>query len=123
MGKNNSLTRYTFPKTEHLKKKWEFLRVYAGNEKYIGSSLKLYVLRNQPNRKIGILVPKKAGNAVRRNRIKRLLREAYRLNKNLIPPNIHFVVLAKPDISFTKYKEVEQELLNLYKDAGILCQN
>jgi len=113
---------YKFPKNEHLKKKWEFLRVYAGNEKYTGRFLILHLLKNQTDRKAGILVPKKAGNAVKRNRIKRLIREAYRLNKNNIPSTVHLVISAKPDIKILKYSEVEKELLALYKDAGLLCQ-
>jgi ribonuclease P protein component len=113
---------YKFPKNEHLKKKWEFLRVYSGNEKYTGSFLVLYLLKNQPDRKAGIIVPKKTGNAVRRNRIKRLIREAYRLNKNSLPSSIHLVIYAKPNIDISTYSEVEQELLTLYRNAGLICQ-
>lgn len=114
------MQRYKFPKTEHLTKRWEFLRVYAGNEKYIGESVVLHVLRNQPDRKAGILVSKKTGIAVKRNRIKRLIREAYRLNKNLLQPDIHLVITAKPDIKELKYKAIEEDILKLYKKAKLL---
>lgn len=114
------MQRCTFPKAEHLKKRWEFLRVYAANEKHTGALLILHVLRNQPDRKAGILVSRKVGIAVRRNRIKRLIREAYRLNKNLLPPNIYVLVTAKYDIGTPVYKAVEEDLLKLYKEAGLI---
>lgn len=120
MNKSNSLTGYTFPRSEHLKKKWEFLRVYTEKEKYSGNLLILRVLRNQSDRKAGIIVSRKIGIAVKRNRIKRLIREAYRLNKNLLPPGIHLVITAKSDFSDLKCVTVEEELIRLYKEAGLL---
>lgn len=111
---------FTFPKSEHLTKKWEFLKVYAGNEKYSGTLLILHVLKNQQGRKAGILVSRKVGIAVRRNRIKRLVREAYRLNKNLLPLSIHILITAKHNIGAPAYKEVEGDLLKLYKYANLI---
>lgn len=111
---------YTFPKTERLLKKWEFSRVYEENNKYIGSFLILFVLLNQISRKIGIITPKKIGNAVKRNKIKRLIRESYRLNKGLLANNLHILIVAKTASSRLNYKVIEKDLLNLYKTAGLI---
>lgn len=114
------MTRHTFPKTERLLKKWEFQRVLNENKKFIGRYIILYILQNQPDRKVGIIASKKIGKAVKRNRAKRLIRESYRLNKHLLPNNIHIVVIAKPEINGLKYKEVEEDFLEICKKAGML---
>lgn len=74
----------------------------------------LHVLLNQPSRKAGILVPRKTGIAARRNRIKRLIREAYRLNKHLLPDNIHLIITPRYDVSRLKYKDIAEDLLEIY---------
>lgn len=107
------MQRYTFPKTEHLLKKWEFQRVFAENRKFTGRYIVVHILQNQSNRKAGILVSRKIGNAVKRNRIKRLIREAYRLNKHSLPDNIHLVIIAKQGIGDLKYKDIEEDLLEI----------
>lgn len=114
------MPRYTFRKTERLLKKWEFQRVFAENKKYEGKYITLYILPNQQGRKIGILAPRKTGIAVKRNRAKRLIREAYRLNKHLLPNNIHIVITAKPEIIGLKYEQVEEDLLRIYKEAELI---
>lgn len=116
----NLMQRYTFPKKERLLKRWEFLRVYIENKKYTGRYLILHILLNQPDRKTGIIVSRKLGKAIRRNRIKRLIREAYRLNKHILSDNLHLVITAKLGINNLKYKEVEKDLLSLYKKAGLI---
>lgn len=109
------MERYTFPKSERLLKKGEFLRVYSQGKKRQGQYLILYILNKQPSRKIGISVSKKTGNAVKRNRAKRLIREAYRLNKDSLSNNIHLVIAAKPEIKGLGFKEVENDFLGLVR--------
>lgn len=122
------MQRYTFPKTERLSKKWEFQRVFAPensrgifkgfaeNRKYAGRYLVVHILKEQPSRKVGILVSRKIGKAVKRNRIKRLIREAYRLNKHSLPDNIHLVIIAKQGIGDLKYRDIEEDLIEICND-------
>ena len=107
------MQRYTFPKSERLLKTWEFKRVYIEGKKQTGKYLTIYVLNNQSSRKVGISVSKKIGNAVKRNRTKRLIREAYRLNKYLLGKDMHLAIIAKPEIKGLGYKEVEKNFLDL----------
>jgi len=51
--------------------------------------------------------------AVRRNRIKRLLREFFRQNKDRLPPGQDMVIIARKDTSSRKYEEVRRELEDL----------
>jgi ribonuclease P protein component len=80
---------FTFPKKERLKSKKLFDRLFAEGKGIKAGSLKLLYLKTELPEdvlfQVGVAVPKKNfRSAVKRNRIKRLMRENYRLNKHLI---------------------------------------
>jgi ribonuclease P protein component len=85
-----------------LRKRREFLAVQSAGTKIHGRHFFAMVSRRpdpvrSPGR-VGFTVSKKVGNAVTRNRIKRLLREAVRLGRWL-PPGCDVVIVAKPSAS------------------------
>lgn len=88
--RDNGLKRFGLSKKERIKNKKEFDLVYTAGEYFISPSQKLKALYfiDRNSERVGIktayAVSKKAGNAVWRNRVKRLLRESYRLNKEKI---------------------------------------
>lgn len=62
-------------------------------------------------RRLGLIVGRHAGCAARRNRLKRLLREFFRLNKEAFPLSADIVISVKKENIFVKnYKDVEAEL-------------
>ena len=70
-------------------------------------------------KRLGITVTKKTGNAVFRNRTKRLIREFFRRNKNLFPAGHDVVVMAKKNTPPLTYQETERELTELFtRKAG-----
>jgi len=67
-----------FPSTMRLKHRKDFQRVYRGGAVWKGSCFSLHVLRREEGSRFGIVVPRRFGKAVERNRAKRRLREAFR---------------------------------------------
>jgi ribonuclease P protein component len=65
-------------------------------------------------KRLGITVTKKIGNAVFRNRMKRLIREFFRRNKDLFPAGHDVVVMAKKNIPPLTYQETERELTEFF---------
>jgi ribonuclease P protein component len=78
----------SFPPARRLRKPGEFKRVYATGRR-LGNEL--FTVNTQPNEtgapRLGMSVAVRAmGNAVRRNRIRRMIRESFRLNQAILPP-------------------------------------
>lgn len=72
--------RYTFARKRRIADPVDFRAAYDSGRSMSRGPLKLFVRRNrQGHARLGISVPKRVGNAPRRNRIKRRLREAFRL--------------------------------------------
>lgn len=65
-------------------------------------------------KRLGITVTKKTGNAVFRNRTKRLIREFFRRNKDLFPAEHDVVVMAKRNLPPLTYQETARELTELF---------
>jgi len=82
---------------EHLRRPADFEAVYDRRRSAADSTLVVYVRENGlPYSRFGLSVSKKFGPAVRRNRIRRLLREAYRLEKADLPAGYDFVLIPRP---------------------------
>ena len=82
----NSNRRFTLPKELILKKKSEIEKVLHSGKRIPGHIFNTFIYASGRTR-VAFLVSKKIGNAVRRNRMKRLLREAYRLNRQQFEGN------------------------------------
>lgn len=110
-------------KTETLKKNYEFRFVLKKGKKYFGKYINLFVVDEYSNiNKIGIAVSKKTGKAVKRNKIKRWIRETYKeLEENLCNKYKMVIVFRKnisiEDINFWLIKE---DIEKLFKKAGML---
>ncbi len=80
--------RYTYNKDEKLKSQKAIEQLFAEGKSVSAYPLRMVYLDNQTQLKVGVSVSKRNFKlAVHRNRVKRLLREGYRLNKNLLIEN------------------------------------
>lgn len=83
--------------------------------------LVLYARKNRTNtNRVGITVSKKLGHAVVRNRIRRRLREVYRLNEEAFRPGFDIVVVARTRALNCRFSELTGAYLSLAAKAGIL---
>ena len=101
----------TFGKDERIRKRQDYLRIYEQGARRYSQRFTIITCRNPSGiRRLGTTVSKKAGNAVQRNRIKRLLREFFRLNKSRLPAAQDIVIIAKKGILPLTYNDVCTEL-------------
>ncbi|MFN3921721.1 MAG: ribonuclease P protein component [Caldimicrobium sp.] len=101
-------------KKERLSLNKDFARIFKEGEKlWIDKYLLIIYCPNElPFRRLGLIVSSKVGKAVERNKVKRILRELFRRNKDIFPENSDIVMIASP-----KIKEIPFErLLSLVKE-------
>lgn len=85
--------------TEILNKNKDFLLLYRKGKYVVSKYVVIYVMQNnKPFNRLGITAGKKVGNAVHRNRAKRIIRQAYFENEKNIPIGIDIVIVARPKI-------------------------
>ncbi len=89
-------TRLRFPKTRRLSGDKAFDAVFAAKRSASNRLLVVYALENSlPYSRLGISVSRRIGSAVARNRIKRLIREAFRLERDQLPTGYDLVCVAR----------------------------
>ena len=109
--------------SKSLKLNHLFRRLYHKGKSAAGKYLVLYCRRNgtQENR-IGLTVSAKLGHAVVRNRLRRRLREVYRLHENQFQPGWDLVVVARSRAVNAPYQKLEKAYLSLADQLGLLIR-
>ena len=106
---------------DSIKKTREFQKVYKRGKSFANKYLVMYILTNErTENRLGISVSKKVGNSVVRHRLTRLIRESYRLNKDLFIKGIDIVIVARTGAKDIDYSKVENALLHLGRLHKIL---
>ena len=89
--------RHTFPPSRRLRLPREFAAVYEAKTRELRGPLTVYALPNALGHpRLGMSVGRKVGTAVRRNRIRRLVRESFRLLQHDFPQGYDLVVVVRP---------------------------
>jgi ribonuclease P protein component len=105
----------TFPKAARLRRRREFLSLQReGRRRHTAHLVVIRRASNGPISRVGVTVSSRVGNAVTRNRIKRLLREIFRRHRTELVPPQDIVIIAKPGAQSLTYAQVATEIAQAF---------
>ncbi len=107
---------YSFSKNEHLKRSSDIREVFQTGRKWVGDFIIFYTKASPDSSlKAAFVVSKKIGGAVVRNRIRRLMREAYRLQKPFLKKiSYWFVFSAKAGVEKWEFSKIDEEMRRFF---------
>ena len=107
-----------------LKKNYEFKRLYNKGRSAVTPFLVVYCLKNRSGSdRVGFTVSVKLGKAVVRNRIRRRLREIYRLNRDRLKSGYDIVIVARSRCADAEYAKIGHAFLSACRQLDILKEN
>ena len=110
-------------KKKTLRKNYEFKNVLTKGKMYAGEQILIYISPNKLNENfIGIAISSKLCNAVKRNNIKRKIKENYRFFENKIKKGNNIVFLWNKRINVSKldFYTIKKDMENIFDKAGLL---
>jgi len=114
---------YKLSKKHILKKNKNFQTLYRAGKSYSNKMMVIYVLpQKDSQRRIGFAAGKRLGNAVVRNRVKRILREVYRLNQHLLINNVDLVLMGRQAMVKANSIAASKAFIDLCGKARILAK-
>lgn len=109
--------------TSTIKQNYEFRRLYSKGKSCANAYLVVYCRKNRAGRsRIGYTVSNKVGHAVVRNRIRRRLREIYRLHERQIARGYDLVVVSRVHACTADYHQLEAAFLSACAQLGLLTE-
>ena len=100
----------------------EFKRVFTDGRKLAGRNILVWYYGSASPKpaRLGLSVSAKVGGAVLRNRLKRLIREAFRLNRQILKSGTDIVVYLRPGCRWKGLADAERDLMELCRKARIV---
>ena len=114
------MKKFALKKSQIVRTHKDFQSVYSRGKSFANRDLVLYVLKTDSALKVGFAAGKKLGDSVVRNRVKRILREAFRLNQHLISDGYSILLVGRKNLIDKKSQIAEKAFLDLCRRAGIL---
>jgi ribonuclease P protein component len=105
-----------------LRNREDFSRIYRGGKSFANGQFVVYWSK-QPSAepfRLGVSASKKIGNAVVRNRMRRMIKEIVRHQADRIVPRTDFILIVRKPATLMKMKEMEKSVLHVLKKAGLL---
>ena len=112
----------TYPKSERLTKRAEYLDVYDKGERLMNSAFICFIVHTGSNRKFGLAVSRKVGGAVQRNRVKRFIREMYRTNRKAMKNQNNIVIIARPKAATLDYHQCCKAISQLFQKGELYAE-
>ena len=112
------------PKQNRLKKNKQFSYIYKHGQIKHENKLSMSYIKTKYNPyKIGFTVSKKIGNSVTRSKVKRMLREACRIELNHFNEGFNYIFIAREGIDQENFNSVREKIVALLKKAGLYIEN
>lgn len=108
-----------------LRNREDFSRIYRNGKSFANNQFVVYwsrQLKAEPFR-LGVSASKKIGNAVVRNRMRRLVKEIVRQHTDRIEGQLDFIVIVRKPAVGMKMQDLEKSMLHVLKRAGLLKQS
>ena len=112
-------------KTKMLKKNYEFRKVLSKGKYYSGENIEAFILKNKKDYNLlGLAISTKVAKAVKRNRIKRLLRECYKESEANIKQGYSIIFLwkKKADIKKASFYNIKKDIFLIFDKAEMLIK-
>ena len=110
----------TFKKSERLRKRSDFTRLKrTGKRLHNKYFIAEYTAGRFERTRIGITVTKKAGPAVLRNRLKRIIRESFRHNRQYILENVDVNIIVKKEAANISFSTALSSMRKMFKNLEI----
>ncbi len=111
--------------TQTLCENNRFRALYARGKTAAAPSVAVYARRNRLKTvsRLGITCSVKLGGAVQRNRMRRRIREAYRLNESRFAPGYDIVVVARSRALTCSFASLQKDLTTLFAKVGLMAKN
>ncbi|RDY23428.1 ribonuclease P protein component [Romboutsia maritimum] len=110
-----------FNRTQGLKKDSDFRKVYKHGKSFANKYLVMYILKNKSDcSRVGISVSKKVGKAITRNKVRRLIRESYRLYiDEKVKTGYDIVFIARVSSKDASFNDIQKSLKHLVKKSDM----
>jgi ribonuclease P protein component len=113
--------RSSLSKKERLLKRADFVDIHVHGRRIRTENFTIIAKANGLDiTRLGLTVSKRIGNSVKRNRVKRLIRESFRLHKQAIPKGYDVVIITLHEIEAPSFSKVNEELGNALVKHGEL---
>ena len=112
---------FSFPKNLRILNRRDFVNINRSGKHLHTKHFTVILKQNGLGiTRLGVSVSKKTGNAVKRNRVKRLIRELFRLNKTRFPQGYDIVIAAKKDASYLDLRKIKEDLGEIFFHKKLL---
>ncbi len=115
-------------KTKMMKKNYEFRYVLSKGDYYTGKYIEAFIKKSNNKEKInflGIAIGVKLAKAVKRNHIKRIIRENYQFYENFIKEGYYIVFLwkKKANIKDSTFQNIKEDMKTIFDKAKMIEEN